>query len=42
MTVPVSIELGEAGLAPAVQKLRDVFAPLRRQIEALPDGIQFR
>jgi hypothetical protein len=42
MTVPVSIKLGEAGLDPAVQELRDVFAPLRRQIERLPDGIEFR
>ena len=42
MTVPVSIKLGEAGLDPAVQELRAVFAPLRRQLEALPDGIEFR
>jgi len=41
MTVPVHIELGEAGLDPAVEGLRAVFEPLRVQIESLPDGIEF-
>ncbi len=40
MTVPVRIELGEAGLNPAVQELRGVFQPLKEQIERLPDGIE--
>ncbi len=40
MTVPVRIELGQAGLGPAVQELRGVFRPLREQIESLPDGIE--
>lgn len=39
MDVPVHINLGEAGLDPAVQDLREVFQPLRTQIESLPDGI---
>lgn len=41
MTVPVEIELGEAGLDPAVQQLRAVFLPLREQVDKLPDGIKF-
>ncbi len=41
MSVPVHIELGEAGLDPAVQELRAVFYPLKEQIEGLPDGIEF-
>ena len=41
MDVPVEIPLGEAGLDPAVQELREVFDPLRNQIERLPDGIRF-
>ncbi len=41
MDVPVTIALGEAGLDPAVEKLRGVFQPLRNQIEELPDTIQF-
>jgi len=41
MAVPVHIELGEAGLDPAVQELRAVFHPLREQIEALPDEVKF-
>jgi len=41
MSVPVHIELGEAGLDPAVQKLRGVFEPVRGQIESLPDGLEF-
>ena len=40
--VPVHIKLGEAGLDPAVEDLREVFRPLRVQIESLPDGIEFR
>jgi hypothetical protein len=42
MNVPVSIALGEAGLDPAVQDLREVFQPLRRQLDDLPDDVQFR
>ncbi|MGD1995157.1 MAG: hypothetical protein PVH62_00135 [Anaerolineae bacterium] len=42
MDIPVSIQLGEAGLEPAVQRLRDVFAPLRLALERLPDGIELR
>ena len=41
MAVPVHIELGEAGLDPAVEELRAVFHPLKEQIEGLPDGIEF-
>ncbi|MCK4471547.1 MAG: hypothetical protein KAW49_07135 [Anaerolineae bacterium] len=41
MAVPVHIELGEAGLDSAVQELRGVFQPLKEQIEALPDEIEF-
>jgi hypothetical protein len=41
MNVPVHIELGEAGLDPAVQNLRAVFEPVRVQVEKLPDGIEF-
>ena len=41
MAVPVHIELGEAGLDPAVQELRAVFQPLREQIEDLPDEVEF-
>jgi hypothetical protein len=39
MAIPVTIELGEAGLDPAVQRLRGVFSPLRDSLEKLPDGI---
>lgn len=39
MDVPIAIELGEAGLDPAVQDLRAVFRPLREQIEQLPDSL---
>lgn len=39
MTIPVSMELGEAGLDPAVQDLRDVFAPIRITLEDLPDSV---
>ena len=42
MDVPIAIELGEAGLDPAVQDLRAVFRPLRNQIERLPDGLGSR
>ena len=42
MDIPVSIQLGDAGLDPAVQQLRDVFAPVSALIERIPDGIQFR
>jgi hypothetical protein len=40
MNVPVSIALGEAGLHPAVEGLRGVFQPLRKQLEGLPDDVQ--
>jgi hypothetical protein len=40
MDVPVQIDLGEAGLAPAVEELRAVFRPVRAQIERLPDGVE--
>jgi len=42
MTIPVVIRLGEAGLDPAVQQLRDVFAPIRDWLESLPDGFRLR
>jgi len=41
MSIPVSIQLGEAGLDPAVQRLRDVFTPVRVAVESLPDGFEF-
>lgn len=40
MDIPVTIQLGPAGLDPAVQRLRDVFVPARTLIERLPDGIR--
>ncbi len=40
MDVPVSIALGEAGLDPAVQDLRNVFRPLRRRLDDLPEDVQ--
>ena len=40
MTIPVEIHLGEAGLDPAVQRLREVFTPLRIAVESLPDGLE--
>ncbi|HEC36130.1 MAG TPA: hypothetical protein ENI39_06305 [Anaerolineae bacterium] len=40
MAIPVRIQLGEAGLDPAVQRLRDVFTPVRVLIESIPDGIR--
>ncbi len=42
MAIPVSIQLGEAGLDPAVQELRAVFTPLNDFVQSLPDGIEFR
>jgi len=42
MTVPVQIKLGEAGLDPVVGELRGAIEPVKRQIESLPDGIEFR
>lgn len=42
MEIPVTIQLGQAGLDPAVQRLRDVFVPARTLIESIPDRIQFR
>jgi len=42
MNIPVNIQLGEAGLDPAVQELREVFSPLREFLERLPDGFEFR
>jgi hypothetical protein len=40
MTVPVRMQLGEAGLDPAVEELRAVFRPLRIEVEKLPDGVE--
>lgn len=40
MSIPVSIQLGEAGLDPAVEQLRAVFAPVREAVERLPDGLR--
>jgi hypothetical protein len=40
MDVPVEIELGKAGLDPAVQELREVFRPLRIQVQRLPDTVE--
>jgi len=40
MTIPVRIQLGQAGLDPAVQQLRAVFTPVRTAVESLPDGLQ--
>ncbi len=42
MEIPVTIQLGPAGLDPAVQRLRNVFVPARTLIESIPDRIQFR
>jgi hypothetical protein len=39
MAIPVTMELGEAGLDPAVHRLREVFSPLRIMIEDLPDNL---
>lgn len=41
MEIPVEIQLGDSGLDPAVQELRDVFVPLRTGLERMPDRIQF-
>jgi hypothetical protein len=40
MQVPVHIELGKAGLDPAVQDLRGVFLPVNELVQGLPDGIE--
>jgi len=37
MAVPVRMKLGESGLGPAVENLRAVFSPLRRQLDRIPD-----
>ncbi len=42
MEIPVAIQLGPSGLDPAVQRLRDVFVPVRALIEYLPDEIRLR
>jgi len=42
MEIPVTIQLGPAGLDPAVQRLRDVFVPARALIESIPDSVRFR
>ncbi len=42
MEIPVAIQLGPSGLDPAVQRLRDVFVPVRTLIEYLPDEIRLR
>ena len=41
MQIPVHIELGQAGLDPAVQDLRGVFQPVSELVQSLPDGIEF-
>ena len=41
MEIPVEIQLGDSGLDPAVQELREVFVPLRTGLERMPDRIQF-
>jgi hypothetical protein len=41
MNIPVSIPLGPSGLDPAVQRLRDVFGPLRAYLATLPDRLVF-
>ena len=38
MEVPVAIELGEAGMGPAIERLRAVFSPVRALMESLPDS----
>lgn len=40
MAIPVTIQLGPAGLDPAVQRLRQVFVPARTLIESIPDSIE--
>ena len=42
MNIPVVIQLGPAGLDPAVQRLRGVFTPLRDLLDKLPDGISLK
>ncbi|MBN1875649.1 MAG: hypothetical protein JXA33_15595 [Anaerolineae bacterium] len=39
MEVPVSIPLAEAGMAPAIEKLRNVFRPITGFLQTLPDSI---
>jgi len=39
MTVPVRFALGEAGLAPVVDGLREALQPVKIQVESLPDEI---
>lgn len=40
MTVPVHIMLGEAGLNPVVGQLRDSIAPVKQQMELLPNELR--
>jgi hypothetical protein len=42
MKVPVHIKLGESGLDPVVEDLRESIRPVKEQIERLPDGIELR
>jgi hypothetical protein len=37
MEVPVKIKLGESGLGPAVQELRDAIEPISTTVQSLPD-----
>jgi hypothetical protein len=39
MDVPIHITLGEAGLDPAVDELRDAIQPVQEQMDSLPDEI---
>lgn len=42
MSIPVTIQLGEAGLDPAVEELRAVFAPVNAIVQSIPDGFEIR
>jgi len=39
MVIDVNIQLGEAGLDPAVERLRGVFTPLRLALEQIPSSL---
>jgi hypothetical protein len=40
MQVPVEIPLAEAGMAPAIEKLRAVFSPVTGVLQSLPDSTE--
>jgi hypothetical protein len=40
MSVPVTINLNEGGLEPAIIELRDVFRPINETLQGLPDSPQ--